>query len=130
MLWIAGIFVGSTVTDPLSFLPRNARADMIRPLSHMIEYFVLFLGLYVAVLLAVIVATVAAVKNLSTPAQLAAFSGAMGLSLGGAIELLRRCWQQWSDGTLLMILLEGASVSDAEAKKVIKELLKRRYGKS
>ena len=42
------------------------------------------------------------------PEQMAAFAGAMGLSVGGGIEVMRRIWKEWSQVELLLILIGDA----------------------
>ncbi|HVT14662.1 MAG TPA: hypothetical protein VHQ90_00585 [Thermoanaerobaculia bacterium] len=58
------------------------------------------------------------------PAQQAAFAGAMGISVGGALELMRRIWSQWSQAGLLLVLIEDASEAQVATliDKVIQKL--------
>ncbi len=85
------------------------------------QQFILFVVLFAVVIGAVIFGALGLAWFMRTPTQMAAFAGAMGLSVGGAIEMLRRVWQEWSQAALLLILVEDAS--EAEIKSLLERLI-------
>jgi hypothetical protein len=62
----------------------------------------------IAVLAGVVVVLVTSVLYLHDPATLKLAFGGLGLSLGGALILLRGVWKDWNYVNLLLILLEDA----------------------
>lgn len=50
----------------------------------------------------------ATIAYIHDPATLGAITGAIGLSLGAALEVLRRVWKDWGEANLLLILLTEA----------------------
>ncbi len=61
--------------------------------------------------------------HLDNPTQMAAFSGAMGITVGGAVELMRRIWREWGRTGLLLILAEDASESQIDT--ILNQLIKK-----
>ena len=45
------------------------------------------------------------------PGHMKGFAAAMGISVGGLTESMRRIWKEWSQAELLLILVEDASES-------------------
>lgn len=63
-----------------------------------------------------------AVLKISDPKDLAVFSGTLGLSVGGALEMLRRTWRELGRTSLLLTLLDEAS--EAQVGALIDKLIK------
>ena len=84
-----------------------------------------YFSLYFIILATVVIAVVvAAAMGLQGREGIEVFGGVMGLVVGGAMQFLRRCVREWSDSTLLMILLDGAT--EAETRKIIMKLVSSR----
>ena len=93
--------------------------------THRRRFLVLFLSLYFIVLVTVIIAIVAAGVGLRNGEGLEIFSGVMVLVVGSAMEFLRRCVREWSDSTLLIIILDGST--EAETRRLIRKLVSSRF---
>jgi hypothetical protein len=83
--------------------------------SYRTRLFSTFLVLLLVLMLVVSFAAYGLGRYVSQPAELSAFAGAMGISVGGAVELLRRIWREWSQAELLSVLLQDASEADLSA---------------
>jgi hypothetical protein len=53
--------------------------------------------------------------------QVKILAGVIGLGTGGGIEVLRRFWKEWSQTSLLLILIENAS--EAQITTIIDKLI-------
>ena len=61
------------------------------------------------VLLAAVVVTAnASLLHVRDPSQIKLVSGGLGLSLGAALILLRSTWREWSQTSLLLVLVQDA----------------------
>jgi len=78
--------------------------------------------IFIAVLVGAALAIWAAIVNIHDPKGLAAFSGALGLSVAAALELLRRTWRELGRTSLLLILLDESS--EAQVAKLVDKLIK------
>jgi hypothetical protein len=80
--------------------------------------------IFIAVFTGAVLAIWAAAINVHDAGGLAAVSSALGLSVGAALELLRRTWRELGRINLLLMLLENASEAQVAAllDKLIKEL--------
>ena len=74
-----------------------------------------FAVLFAVLVCAVALGTFALAWFIREPKQVAVFAGAMGMSVGGGIELMRRVWKEWSQASLLLILVEDASEAQIAA---------------
>jgi hypothetical protein len=72
------------------------------------RYFVIFVVLFVVCVAVVVLGVVGVALNIREPAQMAAAGGAMGITVGGTIEVMRRVWKEWSQAELIVILIEEA----------------------
>ena len=64
--------------------------------------------LFVAVLAGATIAAYLSLRQAGKPGNIKIAAGGLGLSLGAALELLRRTWKDWSQTGLLLILIEDA----------------------
>jgi hypothetical protein len=64
--------------------------------------------LFFAVLAGVTVAAYLSLRQADKVGDIKVVAGGLGLSLGAALELLRRTWKDWSQTGLLLILVEDA----------------------
>jgi hypothetical protein len=64
--------------------------------------------LFVAVLAGATIAAYLALEQGDKPGDIKVVAGGLGLSLGAALELLRRVWKDWSQTGLLLILIEDS----------------------
>jgi hypothetical protein len=64
---------------------------------------------FIAVFVVAALAIWGAIVNIQDPKGLAAFSGALGLSVAAALELLRRTWRELGQTNLLLILLSESN---------------------
>ncbi len=80
--------------------------------------------IFIAVFAGAALAIWGAILNIHDPKGLAAFSGALGLSVAAALEMLRRTWRELGRTSLLLILLEESSESQVATlvDKLIKDL--------
>jgi hypothetical protein len=80
--------------------------------------------IFIAVFAGAALAIWGAVLNIQDAKGLAAVSGALGLSVGAALELLRRTWRELGRTSLLLTVLDEASEAQVGAliDKLIKEL--------
>jgi len=69
---------------------------------------VLGVVLFAAVLAGVTIAAYLALRQVGRPSDIKIVAGGLGLSLGTALEMLRRIWKDWSQTGLLLILVEDA----------------------
>jgi len=78
----------------------------------------------VAAIAAVVIVGAASAFFLKDPVKLKAAEAGLGLSLGGALILLRGIWKDWNYVNLLLILIEDASDNQiAEIFDVLKRKL-------
>ncbi|MGH8070204.1 MAG: hypothetical protein ACRERE_34150 [Candidatus Entotheonellia bacterium] len=99
-------------------------ATAIRALrTYRTQQYVFFVALFVVLVGIVVFGTYGLVSFLKQPNQMAVFSGAMGITVGGTIQLMRRTWKEWSQAVLLLILVEDAS--DAQVTALIDKLIKK-----
>jgi hypothetical protein len=87
------------------------------------RYFVVFVVLFVFVVLVAALGMVAIalhIKNTEALTKLGAGT-AMGITVGGSLELMRRIWKEWSQADLILILLDDAS--EAQVKRLIDKLI-------
>jgi hypothetical protein len=80
--------------------------------------------IFIAVFAGATLAIWAAALNVHDAKGLAAVSSALGLSVGGALEMLRRTWRELGRTNLLLTLLDNASEAQVAAliDKLIKDL--------
>lgn len=92
--------------------------------SHRRHMSLAFWVIFVVLICAVALGAFGLAWFITDPTNLAAFSGAMGLTVGGAIELMRRAWKEWSQASLLLILVEDATEAQIRTltDKVIQKL--------
>jgi hypothetical protein len=85
-----------------------------------IQGWLIFAIVFAGAVLSIWVATL----NIHDAPSLAAFSGAAGLSVGAALELLRRTWRELGRTNLLLILLDDCNEAEISAllEKLIKDL--------
>lgn len=89
--------------------------------SYRTRLFVFFVVLFVVLVVVVGLSAYALGTTMKDPTRLAALASAMGISVGGAVELMRRIWREWSRAELLGILLEEAT--DADVSMVLGKLI-------
>jgi len=78
--------------------------------------------IFVAVFAGAALAIWGAILNIHDPTGLAAFSGALGLCVGAALEMLRRTWRELGRTSLLLILMD--ETSEAQVGALIDKLIK------
>jgi hypothetical protein len=80
--------------------------------------------IFLAVFAGTVLTIWAAALNVHDAQGLAAVSGALGLSVGAALELLRRTWRELGRTSLLLMLLDTATEAQVAAlvDKLIREL--------
>lgn len=78
---------------------------------------------FVAALVGVAVSVYLALCYVDDPKSMAAVSGAIGLSVGAALELLRRIWRDWSYFSLLLILVREAD--EAEVAEILRTMARK-----
>jgi hypothetical protein len=78
--------------------------------------------IFIAIFAGAALAIWGAILNIHDPTSLAAFSGALGLSVGAALEMLRRTWRELGRTSLLLILLD--ETSEAQIGALIDKLIK------
>ncbi len=83
----------------------------------------IFVILLAALVAAVSVSLVLIVRFAGDAGSLSALAAAIGLSVGGCVELLRRVWHEWSQADLLLILAEDAS--EAQITALIDKLIEK-----
>jgi hypothetical protein len=87
------------------------------------QQYVFSVALFVVLIGVVVFGTYGLALFMKEPNQTVVFTGAMGITVGGAIQLMRRTWKEWSQAALLLILIEDASESEVEA--LIDKLIKK-----
>lgn len=85
--------------------------------------FRLFWSGYVLILSMTLLAGAAIIVRTRDPTIVAAASIGTAISMLVGLELLRRTWREWSQTSLLLIVLEDAS--EAETKVVIEKLVRK-----
>jgi hypothetical protein len=99
-------------------------ASAIRALrTYRTQQYVFFVALFVVLVGIVVFGTYGLVLFIKQPNQMAVFTGAMGITVGGAIQLMRHMWKEWSQAGLLLILVEDAS--DAQVTALVDKLIKK-----
>ena len=69
------------------------------------------IALYVVVIIVMVISLYGVTSFMDDPARLKAFTGAMGVTIFGTLEFMRRIWREWSREGLLLILAEDATES-------------------
>ncbi len=59
----------------------------------------------------------------SSTSQLKALAGVIGIGTGGGIEVMRRIWKEWSQSSLLLLLISEAT--QAQITELIDRLMKK-----
>jgi hypothetical protein len=73
------------------------------------KYFAIFVTLFAVLVATVILGMVGVAWYIREPVHMAVAGSAMGLTVGGTIEVMRRVWKEWSQAELLSILIEESS---------------------
>jgi hypothetical protein len=87
------------------------------------RYFIVFVVLFVFVVLVAALGMVAIALHLEKTEELTKLGvgTAMGVTVGGSLELMRRIWKEWSQADLILILLDDAS--ETQVKRMIDKLI-------
>jgi hypothetical protein len=111
---------GDTKAGPTAFSDAAVRRLSAIQRSLTIQGWLIFIAVFAGTVLAIW----AAVLNVHDATGLAATSSALGLSVGAALELLRRTWRELGRTNLLLMLLDNANEAQVAAliDKLIKEL--------
>ena len=83
--------------------------------------FWIFVTLEIALVLAVALCALYLVRNPGGGARVQILSSLIGIGAGGAIEIIRRIWKEWSQTDLLVILAEGAT--EAQLSTILDKLI-------
>lgn len=67
-----------------------------------------FILVFVTVILLVGFGAYLIAVHQDTPEKLTLYSGSLGLTAGGGVEIARRLWTEWSRTGLVAVLIEGA----------------------
>jgi len=87
------------------------------------QMFAIFLIVFATVVVGVATGAFSLIRFIDEPRALAEFSSAIGLTVGGGIEVMRRIWKEWSQATLILILIEDAT--EAQVKALIDKLIRK-----
>jgi hypothetical protein len=71
--------------------------------------FKIFVTLFALCLIAVIIGLVGVAFYVREPTHVAAVGSAMGITVGGLLEMMRRTTKEWSRLDLILILIDSAS---------------------
>lgn len=88
---------------------QDIRANLTKDLqNHQRFQMTLYFVVFVAVLVVFCISIWATLAWIKKPEDYATFIGILGVSVGGAIELLRRISREWNQSSLLLLLLGQA----------------------
>lgn len=85
------------------------------------KYFAIFVVLFIVLVVVVIFGMIGIAWYIREPLQMAAAGGAMGITVGGTVEVMRRVWKEWSQAEMLSILI--AESSDETVAKLMDKLI-------
>ena len=92
---------------------QDVRASLTKDLqNHQRFQMTLYFIVFVAVLIGFGISVWATLAWVKRPEDYAGLIGVLGISVGGAIELLRRISREWNQSSLLLLLLLGQAKED------------------
>jgi|SRR2546422_9795491 branched-subunit amino acid ABC-type transport system permease component len=83
--------------------------------SYRQRLFITFIVLFVVLIALVVFGSYGLARSMGDAGSLKAFVAAMGISVGGLVEAMRRTWREWSQTQLLLVLIEEAPESQIRA---------------
>jgi hypothetical protein len=91
--------------------------------AHRKKQLVIFIVLEAFLLVALLFCVFFLLNNPSRTSELKLLTGVFGIGAGGALEVIRRVWKEWTQTDLLLLLLEGAP--EAQVTSVVDRLVKK-----
>ena len=82
-----------------------------------------YLIIFAAAVLVLLLCCIGVVVFFKSPQHVAVLSGAMGVTVAGAIEIMRRVWREWSYSEILLLLLQDADA--AQVADLIRRLIEK-----
>jgi hypothetical protein len=91
--------------------------------SHQKQQLIVFAAIELFLVVGVAFCAYYLTRRPSNSGQVKLLAGLIGIGAGGGIEAIRRVWTQWSQTTLLLILLPESS--DSQVSSIIDKLVKK-----